>query len=1155
MDGAASPTSLVSADAIPPVLARFLADPLIESLKYGDLRESATVDFGPGGRYEQEYRRLILPALDCEFCEADHKEILRAFREVVEWRARELLAASRGDYDVGLVARDHRLPQAEQRLGRALRNSRRRIVLVPIELLSVVSGCVDSRGKLLERPGLAADLDTLHSAGILPGSQIVQVDGMAFSARLLRPTSGATYGKELTLRLPFESLQDDAAMARDTCLDAESSPKYVRQATFVFLVVAVAGFAIAVSADHTTAHTRPDGFHPRWTGLLQRHFSGVERSFTVPACINASIAAGMNGDEETGRARQALKSTGPCEFHVPYVATWSAVCAGCVGVAGVCWWSGRVLRRSRGSPGMSDAALRLELFTGVYFRRVVAALLCFVVVFWLVLNFAIDSGATDKAGNSWRPEASFSFVFGVVACALTGHMATRAVSEASCRTAAACWLHGRLSGTGFGVRVAFRSGVASGLAASSLALLGAGLSYACFANAGAIAAYSFGASLAATLGRTGAGICASAARAAAHTCGDMKPATENGRRTAHAVRQAMRVSHSPLSGMLGVASDLLDSSTGCTAAAAILGGTEFGSDGVAMPLYMGCIGVAATMVCGSFVVVPRRRRENEELEHRVTRAIQQNSDLGRALVFCGTVALSLSLFSSAAEDTTLGVDIPQLKPGIKLLLCCVAGLLLGWCAGSLTGFFTRPRNPPARSVARATSAGLSAALLRGIGCAMHSSTALLAAVALAAVFAHVMAGWYGVAISGVAVLTILPVAMGARACGPIGDTAVYCTEECKDKPAWVQDCATLVADVGDHFVAQGRGLASATAALSALTLSAAFGQEAEVSTTDLLSPLVAGGVFFGALFPCALAGMVIIGTSSAARDAAQALLAQVKLADEGDGEPHSATDEGRMEEAAHAVGVDSDQLDAACAEVMKRASDAALRELALPTATAIFVPVAVGLLLGSTFLYAALMGAVCSNLLLGAQMSNAGSAWLSVLRWIESGGFRALQPRRDAAAKLHLHRGQVLDETIVMGPGSNCHAVAVQTDQTGAVLREAAGPALSTLVKLTACWSLVIARVFDSRWGQWWIGLIFVPILGAVYLGVNRLRAWHHAAQPDSESVRLFNLRAACAQPCARPAAQQLGQDEEMVLVRSQSGAGGSGALSEQREATMPADQ
>lgn len=139
---------------------------------------------------------------------------------------------------------------------------------------------------------------------------------------------------------------------------------------------------------------------------------------------------------------------------------------------------------------------------------------------------------------------------------------------------------------------------------------------------------------------------------------------------------------------------------------------------------------------------------------------------------------------------------------------------------------------------------------------------------------------------------------------------------------------------------------------------------------------------------------------------------------------------------------------------------AALKEMVLPGALAVLMPVAIGILFshlsprfhlksstdlpasfgnlvnlaGAESVAAFLMVGTISGILLAMLMNNGGGAWDNAKKFIETG-----------------HYG---------GKGSDAHKAAVVGDTVGDPFKDTAGPSLHVLIKLLATVTLVLAPLF-----------------------------------------------------------------------------------------------
>jgi len=126
----------------------------------------------------------------------------------------------------------------------------------------------------------------------------------------------------------------------------------------------------------------------------------------------------------------------------------------------------------------------------------------------------------------------------------------------------------------------------------------------------------------------------------------------------------------------------------------------------------------------------------------------------------------------------------------------------------------------------------------------------------------------------------------------------------------------------------------------------------------------------------------------------------------------------------------------------------ALKEMLVPSMLAVFVPIAVGLVLGVAGTMGLLVGALVSGFAMAIFMANSGGAWDNAKKYIETG-----------------HLG---------GKGSDAHKAGVVGDTVGDPFKDTSGPSLNILIKLISVVSVVFAGLVVK----------FSPIVaGMLYLG------------------------------------------------------------------------
>lgn len=125
------------------------------------------------------------------------------------------------------------------------------------------------------------------------------------------------------------------------------------------------------------------------------------------------------------------------------------------------------------------------------------------------------------------------------------------------------------------------------------------------------------------------------------------------------------------------------------------------------------------------------------------------------------------------------------------------------------------------------------------------------------------------------------------------------------------------------------------------------------------------------------------------------------------------------------------------------ATSSSISEMFAPAAIVIGTPFVVGLFFGPTAVAGVLPGILVSGVSMAISSANSGGAWDNAKKYIEGGHFKNEQ-------------GQVVRK------GSEEHKAAVIGDTVGDPLKDTSGPALNILIKLSAIFSLVFGKFFDS---------------------------------------------------------------------------------------------
>ncbi len=303
-----------------------------------------------------------------------------------------------------------------------------------------------------------------------------------------------------------------------------------------------------------------------------------------------------------------------------------------------------------------------------------------------------------------------------------------------------------------------------------------------------------------------------------------------------------------------------------------------------------------------------------------------------------------------------------------------------------TEYCTAYEFAPTRDISAASEYGAAPVIIKGLGVGLMSVAVPAGCTAITILACNALAGQYAVAISAVGLLSTLGITLATDAYGPVADNAGGIAEMA-GLDAFVRSRTDKLDSLGNTTAATGKGLAIASASLTAVGLIAAFVEQSGLvrvaglsagatygmSTfsriADLSDALVLTGVLIGAALPMIFAALTMLSVDRGAR----AIITEVRL--------QFATAPMLMR--GHLTQTVEGHVYPDVDRCVRIATEAAIQEMVLPGVLAVFVPVCIGFILGPKGMCGLLAGALGGCFMLAITMATAGGAWDNAKKWCE----------------------------------------------------------------------------------------------------------------------------------------------------------------------------
>ena len=719
-----------------------------------------------------------------------------------------------------------------------------------------------------------------------------------------------------------------------------------------------------------------------------------------------------------------------------------------IGILFATFLTRQVLSKSNGTSEMqrvSDAIREgAEAFLSRQNRTIFYLAILTATLIFILYGFARATNEHDPVTNPIQLGLwiMLSFLLGAACSVVSGYIGMWIAIRTNIRTAA-----GALTSLNEALVIALRGGAATGFLVVTLSILGIAGLFTVINAVGAtsveripllIAGFGFGASFVALFAQLGGGIYTKAADVGADLVGKVEAGIpEDDPRNPAVIADLVGDN---VGDCAGRGADIFESMAAENIGAMIIASAlyvtnqaAFESAGVGVlgvllfPLIVNAFGMIASLV-GVLIV---KTDGNENPMNALNRGY-----------YVATVLAAVGFF--IACKWLLGAY------WLNFFLCGIVGLITAQIFVYLTQYYTEYAYRPVKSIANASLTGPATNVIGGIAVGMESAALPVLTISAAIISAYFLgqgsglkdAGLFGTAVATLGMLGTAAYILAMDNFGPITDNAGGIVEM-SEQPESVREKTDKLDAMGNTTKALTKGYAVGSAGLAAFLLFSAYLDElrnygSPLESVDLSKPEVFIGGMLGAMLVFVFSSFAIRAVGSAA----QSVIGEVR---------RQFASLKRLANGEIEFTKDFKPDYRACVDIV---TAAALREMVLPGALVVLMPIVVGVLFkliytanggegakGSEVVAGLLMVGTIAGILMALFLNNTGGAWDNAKKYVESGNFK------DEKGVVHRKK-------------SDAHKAAVVGDTVGDPFKDTAGPSLHVLIKLLSTITLVMAPLF-----------------------------------------------------------------------------------------------
>ncbi|MCB0250201.1 MAG: sodium-translocating pyrophosphatase, partial [Anaerolineae bacterium] len=572
------------------------------------------------------------------------------------------------------------------------------------------------------------------------------------------------------------------------------------------------------------------------------------------------------------------------------ISVWVVLGIALVGLAYAVFLRRQVLAQPTGTQAMMDVWDAIRTGADAYLGRQLRTILPFIAILTVALFLSVYIVPPTLEAHERFPTLTDqqlqvvigfgragAFIMGALFSLIVGQVGMRMAVQANVRVAQAA----RSSFNG-ALRIAYRAGTVTGMLTDGLGLFGGTIIFIIFGVAApdALLGFGFGGTLLALFMRVGGGIYTKAADVGADLVGKVEQdLPEDDPRNAAVIADLVGDNVGDCAGM---AADIFESYEVTIVSALILGLALRSMTGhnewLIYPLLVRGIGVLSS-IFGTYIVKSEPGMSGDAM-----------SAIFRG--FLTSAAISTVLFGIVAVVYMGNVPGGWVRP----FLATAAGVLLAIVIDRLTEHFTGTEGAPVLEIKQAHDTGPATTILAGLGVGMEAAvyaTLVIAGAITVSILVYSGVGQtpaeefafvlYGIALTGIGMLTLTGNNVAMDSFGPIADNANGIGEMADLEPEARQIMADLDA-VGNTTKAITKGIAIGSAVIAAVALFGSFLTDVSRVDAQVLAqgirislPIVFVGFLIGGTVPWLFSSLAIKAVARAASEIVQEVRRQFRV--------------------------------------------------------------------------------------------------------------------------------------------------------------------------------------------------------------------------------------------------------------------------------------